>query len=454
MTAPNAAGGAPVRLRFVGALTSMSDDDRRALLDRGTSADAGVRTATAAIIDRVRREGDIALLELARSFDNAQLTSIELPRQEWLRASDRIAPALRRSMSRAAENIARVHRALVPTSIETEPEPGILIGRRPDPLGRVGVYAPGGRAAYPSSVLMGVIPARVAGVGEVILCSPPTATGQPSDVVLAAAALAGVDRVFSIGGAGAIAAMAYGTQSVPRVDRIVGPGNAYVAEAKLQVSGAVAIDSPAGPSELVVIADATSRGLIVARELLAQAEHDPRASVVAIVVGADVASSVEARLGDLLASQPRRAIVEEALATRGGILVAETLDHAIEFANAYAPEHLLLANADADKFLTGVRNAGTVFVGESASVSFGDYMTGANHVLPTGGLARCYSGLSVLDFVRWTTYQQVNRRAAQSLAPDVSVFADAESLPGHAAAAREWLVNTSESEDGDVEFTL
>ncbi|MFN2316076.1 MAG: histidinol dehydrogenase, partial [Gemmatimonadales bacterium] len=304
-------------------------------------------------------------------------------------------------------------------------------------LGRVGVYAPGGRAAYPSSVLMGAVPARVAGVGEVILCSPPGPTGEPSDVVLAAAALAGVDRVFALGGAGAITAMAYGTESVPRVDRIVGPGNAWVAEAKLQVSGAVAIDSPAGPSELLILADDSADLDILVREMLAQAEHDPAAAVVAIVVGAGV-RELASRLLAAMAREPRGTVIQAALASRGAVLAAASLDDAIVFANDWAAEHLLVATRDNDAVLPRLRNAGTVFVGTSSSVAFGDYMTGANHVLPTGGLARCYSGLSTLDFVRWTTWQRVDRAAAARLAAPVGIFADSEGLPAHAAAARQW----------------
>jgi histidinol dehydrogenase len=339
-------------------------------------------------------------------------------------------------MERAARNIAAAATADMPTPSECETEPGITVGRRPRPLRRVGVYAPGGRAAYPSSVLMGAVPARVAGVAEVVVCSPPLRNGLPSDAVLAAAALANVDRVFAIGGAGAIAAMAYGTVSVPRVDRIVGPGNAYVAEAKLQVTGAVAIDAPAGPSELLIVADDSCDANRIALELIAQAEHDPRACSVAVVAGGATAAHLRLAIDDQLARADRADIVRESLAANGGVIEAVSLDAAIAFANAYAPEHLLIATRDDTTVLDRVRTAGTVFLGQSASVAFGDYCTGANHVLPTGGLARCYSGLSVLDFIRWTTYQRVTPRAAASLAPDVATFAEAEGLPGHAAAAR------------------
>ena len=427
-----------VALRWRGALSTLSADDRRALFDRASVSEHELRPRVAEIIARVRRSGDDALRALALELDGVRLDDLEVPRRDWTRALDALEPALRRAMERSAGNIERVHRAFVPTTQETESEPGIVIGRRPDPLGRVGVYAPGGRAAYPSSVLMGVVPARVAGVSEVVLCSPPArGSGRPSDVVLAAAALAGADRVFAIGGAGAIAGMAFGTPSVPRVDRIVGPGNAYVAEAKLQVSSAVAIDSPAGPSELLVLADESADPALVAREMLAQAEHDPLAAVVAIVTSARAAHAIEQAIASELPGQPRAAISTQALLSQGAVLWANSLDDAIAFANEYAAEHLLLL-AQPDAVLPRLRNAGTVFVGATASVAFGDYMTGANHVLPTGGLARSYSGLSTGDFMRWTTYQRVSRDAAARLSVDVGAFADAEGLPGHAMAARAW----------------
>ncbi|MEP6992770.1 MAG: histidinol dehydrogenase [bacterium] len=427
-------------LRWTGPCTGLSPADRDALFERtSSSADDAVRARTSRIIGRVRLEGDTALRAYATELDGVRLDGIEVPLLRCQAALDALAPDLRRAMERAAANIRCVHEAFLPQAKETESEPGIVIGRRPDPLGRVGVYAPGGRAAYPSSVLMGVIPARVAGVGEVVVCSPPSReTALPSEVVLAAAALAGADRVFALGGAGAIAAMAYGTATVPRVDRIVGPGNAYVAEAKLQVASAVAIDSPAGPSELLVLADATADADVVAREMLAQAEHDPRAAVVAVVTGEHGARAVLDAIDRMLSSQPRHDIVASALASQGAVLWADSLAEAVSFANAYAAEHLLLVVDMPETVLPLLRNAGTIFIGACASVAFGDYMTGANHVLPTGGLARSYSGLSTLDFVRWTTYQRITRDAAARLADDVGTFADAERLGGHALAARAW----------------
>jgi histidinol dehydrogenase len=285
---------------------------------------------------------------------------------------------------------------------------------------------------------MGAIPARVAGVGEVVVCSPPTSSGEPSRVILAAAELGGVDRVFAVGGAGAIAAMAYGTRTIPRVDRIVGPGNAYVAEAKLQVASVVGIDSPAGPSELLVIADRTADPASMAREVMAQAEHDPLAAVVVVAIGAPVARRIADAVWAAVGTEPRRAIIDESLAARGALLVAQSVDEAVALANEWAPEHLLLAVSDPAGAFDGVRGAGTVFFGEASSVVFGDYLTGANHVLPTGGLARSYSGLSTMDFVRWTTYQRVDPAAARRLAADTAAFATAEQLPAHAAAAAAW----------------
>jgi len=427
-------------LRFQGPLAALSEEGRRLLLDRTTASDETVRRRTGEILARVRRDGDAALLEMAAEFDKARLTvaTLEVPRTQWQAALASLAPPLRASLEHAARNIARAHQAFLPEAMEVETEPGVHVGRRPDPLSRVGVYAPGGRAAYPSSVLMGAVPARVAGVSEVILCSPPSPSGLPTPVVLAAAELARVDRVFAVGGAGAIAAMAYGTATVPRVDRIVGPGNAYVAEAKTQVAGAVATDAPAGPSELLALVDETADAAAVAREMLAQAEHDPRACVVTLALGEGTAERIHAALREALAQAPRQEIITESLAALGALFQVSTLEEALHFSNRFAGEHTLLAVADPPAVLARLRNQGTVFLGETSSVAFGDYMTGSNHVLPTGGLARSYSGLSVLDFIRWTSYQRVERSAAARLADDVGVLADSEGLHAHAAAARAW----------------
>ncbi|MCY1047248.1 histidinol dehydrogenase [Corallococcus sp. bb12-1] len=426
-------------LKYQGALSALSSEARRRLLERaGNEADAQVATRVQALIARVRAEGDRALFDFARQFDRVELKALEVPRERWDAALESLPSGVRGALERAARNIARAHAAQRPVMMEVETEPGVVVGRRPDPLGRVGVYAPGGRAVYPSSVLMGVVPAKVAGVGEIIVCSPPGPDGLPSAGVLAAAALAGADRVFALGGAGAVAALAYGTRSVPRVDRIVGPGNAYVAAAKLQVVDAVAIDAPAGPSEILVVADGSARADAVARELLAQAEHDPEACCVALVLGASLAQDVSDAVTRQARSAKRGEIVLSALGSRGAVLRIDSLEEAWPFVAEFAPEHLLLATSTASADLAQVRNAGTVFVGQRASVAFGDYMTGANHVLPTAGLARAYSGLSVLDFYRWTTWQRVTPEAAAAMADDVGTLADSEGLFAHADAARAW----------------
>jgi histidinol dehydrogenase len=426
-------------LRFRGPLATLEPAQRAALLERGRPDDESVRQAVARIIAEVRLRGDQALRRLARELDGVELDSLEVPRARWAVALDRIAPDLRRALERAARNLTATHSAWRPQGGEVETEPGVVVGRRPDPIDVVGVYAPGGRAAYPSSVLMAAVPARVAGVARVIVCCPPGPLGTPPDSVLATCALAGVDRVFALGGAGAVAAFAFGTESVPRVDRIVGPGNAYVAEAKLQVASRVGIDAPAGPSELLVLADRSTPAELIAREMIAQAEHDARAAAVAIVVGdPSLADAAAARVLEQAERAERGELVRAALAAAGGVLSAETIDEAVGFATEYAPEHLLVAVADPNSVLDRCRNAGSVFLGAASSVAFGDYLTGANHVLPTGGLARAYSGLSPEDFVRWTSYQRVTPAAAARLAADVAALATAEGLPGHAAAARAW----------------
>jgi histidinol dehydrogenase len=425
-------------LRFTGRLSSLDAGSRLRLFNRSVSTDALVVTTVRAIIDRVRREGDSALFDLARDLDGVNLEQLEVSQDAVQVSLSAIPPELKTAMLRSARNIEAVHSASRPVEISVEVEPGVVVSRRPDPLARVGIYAPGGKAAYASSVLMAAVPARVAGVGEIILCSPPSASGLPAPEILAAAAIAGIERVFTLGGAGAIAAMALGTETVPRVDKVVGPGNAFVAEAKLQLVSEVAIDCPAGPSELVIIADDSATPEVIAREVMAQAEHDTRAIVLVLAIGESIAGHVTAAIECALTSQPRHETIAEALRNRGGILVVDTEDEAVQASNDFAPEHLLIAARDSDRVARSVRSTGAMFIGETASVAFGDYMTGANHVLPTGGMGRAYSGLSTLDFIRWTTKQVVSRGAAAKLSADTATFAEAEGLPAHASAARFW----------------
>ncbi|MFO0547458.1 MAG: histidinol dehydrogenase [Polyangiaceae bacterium] len=431
-----------LRIRYTGALEALSPEDVASMLARtGPETPAEVSDRVARIGERVRAEGDGALLELTRKYDNVELTSIEVPPARLANALATIDSRVRHALERAARNIAVAHRAELPIPHgEVEVEPGVFVGRRAEPLLRVGVYAPGGRAAYPSSVLMGVVAARVAGVREIIVASPPGPSGAPSSVVLAAAAIGGATKVVAVGGAQAVFAMSYGTKSVPRVDRIVGPGNAYVAEAKRQVAGHVGIDSPAGPSEIIIIADDSADPEHLARELVAQAEHDPEASCIALATSEALASAIVRALEDMT---PGRAdVVAQSLGSRGAVLSVSSLDAALALAERYAGEHVLVATRDAAAVAARIHRAGTVFYGPGASVAFGDYMTGSNHVLPTAGAAARWSGLGVLDFLRWTSYQRIERDAAARMASDVGILADAEGLPGHAAAARAF-VNTA-----------
>ena len=417
-------------------LSALDAAARDRLLVRGRMGDPAVEAAVDGIIADVRARGDDALRDMARRFDGAELDALEVPARAWRAALDGLDAPVRDALEAAAAAIRDFHATQRPAATEWSPRPGLVLGRRPDPLRRVGVYAPGGRAAYPSSLLMGAVPARVAGVEEVVVCSPPGPDGLPSPTVLAACAIAGADRVFALGGAGAIAALALGTASVPRVDRVVGPGNAYVAAAKQRLASVVGIDAPAGPSELLVVADDGADPALIATEMIAQAEHDPDAAVVLVTTSGGVARAVSDELVRRVPEAPRRAIVAAALDTAGAILVAGDLAEAVAFARDYAPEHLLLLVADPRAALAGARAAGTVFLGPRSSVAFGDYATGANHVLPTGGLARSYSGLALDDFVRWTTWQEVGPAAAPALAGIAAPLAEAEGLPGHAAAAR------------------
>ena len=390
-----------------------------------------------AIIQDVTNRGDLALRELARRHDGVELDELEVPEEEWDRALDELDPAVRAALERAERNIASYHAATKPRGLTVEVEPGVRVSQHWDALESVGVYAPGGRAAYPSSVLMGAVPARVAGVGEVIVCSPPGRGGLPPEAVLAACSLAGVSRLFALGGAGAIAAMANGTQTVPTVLAIVGPGNAWVTEAKRQVRDRVRIDSLAGPSEVLVVADETADPHLIALELTSQAEHDPEASCVLVTTSGDLAYSVDKELPSVIEDSPRKEIIHAALAARGGILVADGIREAFGFASWYAPEHLVVIAQGAEELvLEGRPDAGSIFIGPHSSVCFGDYLTGANHVLPTGRQAEVESGLSTRDFMRSWTMQSLTAGAAARLADDVAVLAEAEGLPAHADAAR------------------
>lgn len=420
-------------------IADLTDAERRLLLERRPSDEADVQDATRALLREVRERGDTALVEMAERFDGVsiEVDALEVPRERWHEAVAAVDDEVVEGLRRAARNIEAFHRAQIPADVELEVEPGVRLGRRFVPLGAVGVYAPGGRAAYPSSVLMGVVPARAAGVGEIVVCSPPGPNGLPSEVVMAAAAIGGATRLFCVGGAGAVAAMAWGTVRVPRCDAIVGPGNRWVLEAKRQVAGEVIIDSPAGPSEVLVVAEeGCTTPARVAAELVCQAEHDPDAAVAFVTTSPEFLADMRRALDEQVRATPRREVVETALRTMGGLLLAETRDEMLAFTEAYAAEHLQLCTREPEADLARLTTSGTVFVGSPSSVAFGDYMTGANHVLPTAGTARSFSGLSVLNFLRSFTWQELTDEGAAALAEPVGTLADAEGLPAHAAAAR------------------
>jgi histidinol dehydrogenase len=425
-----------LRIAVDARIEDLTHEQRTLLLERRPLDEAGLRETVRRILDRVREDGDTALLEMAREFDSIELEALEVPQDRWEKALNELDPAVRSALERAARNIRAFHEAQLPQELSLEVEPGVLLGRRAVPLAAVGIYAPGGRAAYPSSVLMGVVPARAAGVTEIVVCSPPGPFGEPPEEVLAACAIGGATRLFSLGGAGAIGALAYGTASVPRVDAIVGPGNRWVTEAKRQVAGELRIDSPAGPSEVLVVADATADPTRIALELIAQAEHDPDAAVGLVSWSSELVDGVRAELGRRAARAPRGDIVEAAFASRGALLLARDRREALRFAEEYAAEHLALYTDDPRRDMETQSTAGTIFLGDAASVAFGDYITGANHVLPTSGRARSFAGLSTLDFLRFFTWQEISPAGAAAMAKDVERLAKAERLPAHAAAAR------------------
>lgn len=427
---------AALELFVDGPLEDRPQAARTRLLERSAVAPPRVAAAVAAIIQDVAQRGDAAVRDASRRFDGVVPAAIEVPRHLWRQALEAQPLRLVEALHRSAAAIRDFHAAQVPAAIELEPCTGVLLGRRPEPLRRVGAYAPGGQAAYPSSVLMCVVPARLAGVDEVLVCSPPQANGLPAPAVMAACEIAGADRLFAIGGATAIAALAHGTETVPLADKVVGPGGVWVNEAKRQLAGRIAVDCLAGPSELLVLADGSADPGIIAAEMVAQAEHDAEALVLALLADAGLADPVRAALASAVAGQPRAATIRAALASRGGLLTCDGLEEALAFAADLAPEHLLLLLAEPRAALVKVRAAGAVFLGPASSVVFGDYTSGTNHVLPTGGQARAQSGLSVADFVRFCTYQEISPEAAAELAGPTAILAEAEGLPAHAAAGR------------------
>lgn len=396
---------------------------------------ASVEDIVADIIANVRKNGDEALFEYTARFDKAQLSDLRVTAEEIEEARHAVEPEFIAILERAARNIRRFHEAQKRQSFIINDENGVVMGQKIIPVDRAGLYVPGGTAAYPSTVLMDAIPAKIAGVKEVVMVTPPSSDGRVNPAILAAASVAGVDRIFKVGGAQAIAALAYGTGSIPKVDKIVGPGNAFVAEAKKQVFGQVSIDMIAGPSEILIVADGKTNPKYAAADLLSQAEHDKNASAVLVTDSAALAQAVSDELERQIPLLDRAEIARASIDNNGKIIVADSLDVVIDIANEIAPEHLELCVDNPFDYLDKIRHAGSIFMGRSCPEALGDYMAGPNHTLPTSGTAKFSSPLSVDDFIKKTQYTYFTADALKSVAYDVAKFAEKEGLTAHAKSA-------------------
>jgi histidinol dehydrogenase len=405
-----------------------------ALLRRRREREEAVERAVRRILTRVRELGDAEVLALTRKYDGARLRALEVTREEWDEAVERVDPADRAALGKAAMRVRDFHRKRIPSSWEVREEGGGFMGQRVRPLQRVGIYVPGGKAGYPSTAIMNAVPASVVEVPEIVMATPPGRDGRLRPEVLMAARVAGVHRVFKMGGAQAIAALAWGTQSVPAVDKVVGPGNDYVAAAKRLVFGQVDIDAEAGPTEVLVVADRSATPAWVAADLLSQAEHDEVAQAVLVTSVRALVPRVQDQLARQLAKLERAPIARQALDRGGVAILTRSLDESLELANRYAPEHLVLAVENAEALLKRVQNAGAVFLGHYTPVAVGDYLAGPNHVLPTGGTARFFSPLGVEDFLKRTSFVRFEPPKLRELGADVIRLAALEGLTGHGAS--------------------
>ena len=421
-------------------LISPSDTDRLdAILSRDATFSDEVDAAVDDILAQVRQSGDTALLDLTKRFDGVRPDPVKIPPSLLDEASDALDGDLRDAIAEAEANIREFHEKQVRESWFTDDGDGVILGQRVAPMERVGLYVPGGTAFYPSSLLMNAIPAQVAGVDEIHLVSPPQEDGRPHPLVMATAAFLGLDNVYAVGGAQAVGALAFGTDTVPAVDKIVGPGNAYVAAAKKKVFGRVGIDSVAGPSEIGVLADDTADPAFVAADLLSQAEHDVRASAILVTPHRPLAEAVQAEVEVRVPELPRADVIEQALADYGACIVTETMDEAIDLMNELAVEHLEIHVEDPWQTMTRIRHAGAIFLGEYSSEPVGDYMAGPNHVLPTGGTARHASALGVDDFIRTQSVLSYTEERLRETGEQIVTLAEAEELQAHADAIRERL---------------
>lgn len=394
------------------------------------------------IIENVKANGDKALFEYGKKFDKAELSSLAVSSEEIEEAISEVEPEFLEILKKAAENIKNFHEKQKRNSFIINDEKGIVIGQKVIPVDRAGLYVPGGTAAYPSTVLMDSIPAKIAGVKQVFMVTPPNAEGKVNPVILAAAYVAGVDKIFKVGGAQAIAALAYGTETIPAVDKIVGPGNAFVAEAKKQVFGKVSIDMIAGPSEILIVADGKTNPAYAAADLLSQAEHDKMASAVLVTDSRELALKVSDELEKQIPLLERAEIARASIDNNGKIIVTDSIEKAVEIANEIAPEHLELCVDEPFDYLDGIRHAGSIFMGRNCPEALGDYFAGPNHTLPTSGTAKFSSPLSVDDFVKKTQYTYYTKEALEKVAGDVAYFAKKEGLTAHAKSA---VIRTEET---------
>ena len=402
------------------------------LKKRANKANPEVESAVAAIIAKVGEGGDRAVADYTLKFDGALPEQTELTRRDIQKSAEACDKTFLTALHRAAANIREFHERQKQQSwFETRAD-GVILGQRIRGLARVGIYVPGGTAAYPSSVLMNAIPAKIAGVGEIVMATPPAKGGRPNQAIMAAALEAGVDRVFQVGGAQAIAALAYGTETIPAVDKIVGPGNIYVATAKKQLYGTVGIDMVAGPSEILILADEAANPKFLAADLMSQAEHDVLASAILLTTSEAIADATAAELERQIQNLSRREIIEKSLDRYGAVVVCRSMDEAVTFANELAPEHLEVCTANPMEYLGRIDNAGSVFLGGYAPEPLGDYFAGPNHVLPTGGTARFFSPLSVDTFVKKSSFLSYTKKALTAAQDDIVTLANAEGLTAHA----------------------
>ncbi|WP_094227994.1 histidinol dehydrogenase [Methanolobus psychrotolerans] len=416
-------------------LSELTDAERNKLVGRGGEL-ADVGDTVASILKDVKQNGDAALREYTRTFDGADIEVIEVSKKEIDAAARSVDPALLAHLEFAAHNIRKFHEAQMPQKMWfIELSPGIELGQKVTPLESVGAYVPGGRASYPSTALMTIVPAKVAGVRNVVMCTPPGKDGKVNSLTLAAAKVAGADHVYRLGGVQAVAAMAYGTESVMKVDKIVGPGNVFVTAAKMQVRDMAEIDFPAGPSEVLIIADDSCNARMAASDMIAQAEHDPNAVSVIVTTSENLAVAVMDEIIKQAKVTLRKEIVNTSL-ENAAVLVADSMEECIAFSNEFAPEHLEIMVEDSDTVLEKIEHAGSIFVGNYAPVPVGDYASGTNHVLPTAGYARIYSGLNIAHFLKSSSIQKISKKGLETLKDSVISIAEKEGLKAHADSVR------------------